>query len=582
MRIRSISVKGMWSFDGHGVQIDELSDHNIFIGKNNSGKSNILRSLLFIQKNQVQLSSGDRFPVDDLELHKKGKAERGCSPQMLVNALPEQSDIPHILNASSSFLPNEAERDLLERTLKSGVLFGFKEFDSSSKTATPLFKFIAAPTRADYQKIETTKRDLDAQIRSWKDVTRMAQAVCISRLRDQLQFSSGWRQLENALEGGGNVIFDLYKWNGSEDTDGRDQAKFDLIESLFQELMQAPSLQLKPVHGGNKIHIRWKERHLPIKAFGDGVQHLLMIAYYLATQPESHLLIEEPETHLHPESLRTLMAVIKRVLKGQSFITTHSPVLLDTKIASQVYRIEYDGAKSAALRCKGLSDYYGILDDLGVRPSDLLQANVVIWVEGPTDRMFLKKCLALRKSPWHEGLHYLIAWYGGALLSHVTAGQEGDELVDLLRLCRKVAVVCDSDKGREEETLSPAKERIRKKVKSAGGLCWITSGREIENYFPDSVLARTYRRLLGSKDARIQLAKFDRLDKVIREQLPEPAHGKKWIWRYADNKVGLMKEILTDLQVDELDRLDLTSRLVELEQFIANANPASRPTAGNS
>ena len=149
MRIRSISVQGMWSFDGDGVQIDELSDHNIFIGKNNSGKSNILRSLLFIQKNQVQLSSGDRFPVDDLELHKKGKAERGCSPQMLVNTLPEQSDIPHIMNYSSGSLPNEAERDLLKRTLKSGVLFGFKEFDSSSKTAAPLFKFIAAPTRAD-------------------------------------------------------------------------------------------------------------------------------------------------------------------------------------------------------------------------------------------------------------------------------------------------------------------------------------------------------------------------------------------------------------------------------------------------
>lgn len=67
MRIRSISVQGMWSFDRDGIQIDDLSDHNIFIGKNNSGKSNILRSLLFLQKNHGALGVPQRFNVADID-----------------------------------------------------------------------------------------------------------------------------------------------------------------------------------------------------------------------------------------------------------------------------------------------------------------------------------------------------------------------------------------------------------------------------------------------------------------------------------------------------------------------------------
>ena len=577
MRIRSISVQGMWSFDRNGIQIDELSDHNIFIGKNNSGKSNILRSLLFLQDNHKALGVPARFKVAEIDRYEKGKGGLGGSPQVLVDVFPEPSDMPTIMNQAATPLENAAERDLLTEVLKSGVRFGFVEVDSSTNTIEPRFNFIAAPSGADFNEVATPGRDQSKLMESWKTVTRHAQAACLSLFNDQLRYASGWRQLRGETDRREQIIGFLHRSKAPDRANTQLKEQFDRVEDLFRELMRTPSLELVPEHTGHHLHIDWNGRYLPIESFGDGVQHLLMIAFYLATQPEANLLIEEPETHLHPESLRTLMAVIKRELKGQSFITTHSPVLLDTKIASQVYRIEHDGMKSSALRCKGLSDYYGILDDLGVRPSDLLQSNVVIWVEGPTDRMFLKKCLALRNSQWSEGLHYLIAFYGGALLSHLTAGEDADQLVDLLRLCRNVVVVCDSDKEKEEDTLSLAKERVCQEVVSTGGLCWITAGREIENYFPDSVLARTYQRLLELEDVQIQLGKFGRLEKAIREHLDEPAQGKKWTWWYDRNKRRLMREILADLRSEELDRFDLKDRLDDLELFIATANPDFRP-----
>ena len=56
-----------------------------------------------------------------------------------------------------------------------------------------------------------------------------------------------------------------------------------------------------------------------------------------------------------------------------------------------------------------------------VRTSDIrlviLQANCVVWVEGPSDRIYLKHWIEAVTSELIEGLHYSIMFYGGRLLS---------------------------------------------------------------------------------------------------------------------------------------------------------------------
>ena len=74
---------------------------------------------------------------------------------------------------------------------------------------------------------------------------------------------------------------------------------------------------------------------LPLQRHGQGVQSLSVIFLFQAFvehllkelyEPESTavLLLEEPETHLHPQAARTLWAHV-RTLPGQKIITTHSP-----------------------------------------------------------------------------------------------------------------------------------------------------------------------------------------------------------------------------------------------------------------
>lgn len=574
MRIRSISIRGMWSFDDDGIEITDLSKHNVFVGKNNSGKSNVLRALRLFREHKNGLQENQRFAIGNIDLFEQGDAKSSTNPCFLIEAEPELADVPHIMNTAASQLPNSDERALFERVLQRGMWLGFDKFEASSKTVEPRFDFVQPPDEAEFAELKTADRTVKDQEASWNAVRLRCGKVCVERLADGLRYVSGWRQLRGPTDTNEQIIQLLHEWKSPTRENRQLQRKFERVQDLFRNLMQNRSLTLEPEYTGNNLHIKWNKRYLPIDSFGDGVHHLLIIAFYLATQPESHLLIEEPETHLHPESLRNLMALLKQELKGQSFITTHSPVLLDTDIPTQVYRIEHDGCKSNATSCHKMGDFYKILDQLDVRASDLLQANIVIWVEGPTDRMFLKQCLTLRDSQWTEGLHYQFAYYGGSLLSHVTVGKETERLVDLLRLCRNIVVVCDSDRTKEEEDLNESKTRIGNEVESVEGLFWVTAGREIENYIPDSALTRTYQRLLGQEDVQLKLGRFDRLEDVISDQISEAPRGSSWALHYARNKVRVMQELLSDLRSDELDHLDLADRLQEIEDSIAQANQA--------
>jgi hypothetical protein len=47
-----------------------------------------------------------------------------------------------------------------------------------------------------------------------------------------------------------------------------------------------------------------------------------------------------------------------------------------------------------------------------------------IWVEGPTDRIYLQQWIKLPRSNLEEGVDYSIMFYGGRLLSHLTPDDE--------------------------------------------------------------------------------------------------------------------------------------------------------------
>lgn len=145
----------------------------------------------------------------------------------------------------------------------------------------------------------------------------------------------------------------------------------------------------------------------------------------------------------------------------------------------------------------GDADLFEQLRAVGYRASDLLQANSVVWVEGPSDRIYLLHWIRELAPELVEGVDFSVMFYGGALLSHLTAERPDaadPNLVDLWRINQRMWLVMDSDKVKGGE-LKPAVHRLQEEIERDGrGGSWITEGYTIENYIPPPLLLECAKR----------------------------------------------------------------------------------------
>jgi len=133
---------------------------------------------------------------------------------------------------------------------------------------------------------------------------------------------------------------------------------------------------------------------------------------------------------------------------------------------------------------------------LGIRASEILQTNGIIWVEGPSDRNYINGWLRLIDSTLKEGFDYTFQYYGGALLAGYSLGdEEFKDFIDMLVINRNAYVVMDSDMDAEYRvtSLAPRKRRVIQDCKKNGISYWVTAGKEIENYLSGQVLKRRYK-----------------------------------------------------------------------------------------
>jgi hypothetical protein len=84
-------------------------------------------------------------------------------------------------------------------------------------------------------------------------------------------------------------------------------------------------------------------------------------------------------------------------------LATHSHALMTPRgNCNVVYLWQQDGV-TRSRTVQSTEHSLEILDDLGIDASDLLQARSVIWVEGPSDRIYIYRWLALVAPDLREG-----------------------------------------------------------------------------------------------------------------------------------------------------------------------------------
>ncbi len=163
----------------------------------------------------------------------------------------------------------------------------------------------------------------------------------------------------------------------------------NLQESLKVFLPSISSVQLETSEENRRHYLRSEIKLIindgiptDIEYKGDGVKSLVALSLLnsLPSTGNTIVIIEEPESHLHPEAIHNLCRIIDKLSEdNQVILSTHNPLFVDRKTIKKNILVD----KGKAIPARNISEIRGIL---GVRVSDnLFNANFVLLVEGESD-----------------------------------------------------------------------------------------------------------------------------------------------------------------------------------------------------
>jgi len=173
-----------------------------------------------------------------------------------------------------------------------------------------------------------------------------------------------------------------------------DERRFDEVASIVADVVPEVG---RLVARTNAAHV-WVEfedvvsgRRTNLVDVGTGVQQILLAAVIGCTADRHSLvLLEEPELHLHPGAQRKLLSHLQRWSENVCLLaSTHSTIFLDAVAeAGDVWSVERkDGDTTLHNASTTMPD---VLENLGVRPADVLGADGLLIVEGPSDRAIME------------------------------------------------------------------------------------------------------------------------------------------------------------------------------------------------
>jgi hypothetical protein len=477
----SIKGRSFKSIGEEAVGFEEIYPINIIIGRNNVGKSTLLDLI------QRMIQPGD------MPSHKGNPSEilltKPVSREEIVATFPD--------NRSGGNIP----RNHLEH--------GLKWIDS------PLTVRLIHNSDLQFVSIEPElSPGEEYRERLGKVFQNHFHGKLFRRIRADRdigpEIHGGVDVLENGL-GTTNLVQIFY----NDSTRDRTLVTEKLLEALNK--IFSPDLTFQEIvvsrnpNDNFEIYLREENKGLiRLSDSGSGLKtvilvlvNLLLIPAYTGEPLSKYVFaFEELENNLHPGLQRKLFNYIREVASNESsffFITTHSNIVIDLfnkDEEAQIIHVTHNGEFSTARKVITYIENRGILDDLDVRASDLLQANGIVWVEGPSDRLYFNRWVELwSEGELREGIHYQCVFYGGRLLSHLTAlaeEAEGENNIDILKVNKNGILMLDSDKISENDELNDTKNRLISEIGSIEGYSWTTYGRTIENYIPQEAINTTF------------------------------------------------------------------------------------------
>ena len=505
----SVKFKGHRCFKNHWAGFDCFKPINVIIGKNNTGKSRLLDL------------------VDSLAANRR---ENNAWQLSCEGVLDEQS-LKAVFNPNTSggTLGGNHWRDHGRYFVDEPVTW---EVDGNGNAILvnvkgPQGHAVGLMNVARTEGIVEARKDCLAQV--CKRAVSPLVAKRVLRLHAERDIIPELPTTELTLDGYGKGAANIVRWyiisaNAAQKRDLIKAVLLDALNHIFRGDGKFTAIDIQEYdkdEGGQPKKGSWEivlteanKGQIPLSQSGSGLKTVLLVLLNLLVMPKIHgdggekyvYAFEELENNLHPSLLRRLLRFIEDfVLREKStvFLTTHSSVALDVfgpAKDAQIIHVSHDGESAKTTTVSTHFARQSVVSELGAKPSDLLYANGVIWVEGPSDRIYLNRWIELTSDEkLREGRDYQCAFFGGSLLADeqfVAPDASKSDLANLLRLNSNVVVVCDSDRTAGSGVGAELKKRvtrIKEEIpENPFGHVWITAAKEIENYLPLAAIQKTF------------------------------------------------------------------------------------------
>ncbi|MEF1310407.1 AAA family ATPase [Vibrio mytili] len=475
---------------------------NFFIGANNSGKSRKLRDYFLLGKNSLIFES-DLLPIEQF-IH-DWQSSISIQQHTIVSRTRRHlhvfiAALKHIIESNKSIGIEQLNQALIE-----------KEYSGSSSYSSHIQTLLLDPVRELHPLAVEAINQIN-QIKDWESIyiptlrsLRKIHDTDVFHNRTTIDYFPSSSLRERIFTG--HSLYDDVKAHLLGTHAQRQQIRnyeLYLSESFFfgQDISLVPRIDTDVVYfkEGEK-----EER--PIYDLGDGIQSIIMLTYpvFMATKP-TMFFIEEPELYLHAGLQRTLVETYGNAhhAKHMFYITTHSNNFLDIAqerddVSIQQVRQNEEGKTEVT----PAAEFEELLTELGVRASSVLLANCSIWVEGITDKLYLRTYLnkyieelkeqgdttkASQLSSYHENLHFVFTEYQGSNITHWYFGESNSNdttsATPAKKLNNNILLIADAD-------IDSKGDRVEQLKRDLGNSFFLLEWKEIENYIPQKIIIDT-------------------------------------------------------------------------------------------
>ncbi len=512
MKLVEFSVSNYRSITtAHKIKLKNLT---VLVGKNNEGKSNLLRALN-VAMSAVVVHSRQRIARTGLYTRKIYNWEQDFP----IQYQQRKNGLESIFKLNFR-LENE---ELGQFHSQLGIR-GNEDIPISVKIG-----------RDNLPKIEVPKRGSSSYNRKSREITEfISTRIAINYIQAVRTETMALNALRDAIKGELSLLRDNKEYVKAQrvvydlQQEALNRISQQLIEPLNVFLPNLKSVEIRQLIDYDLPYVTSRDFDVivddglatSIRNKGDGIKSLITLAILKDRRNidgASVVAIEEPESHLHSGAIHALVDVIHKMSENnQVIISTHNPLFVQQNQVNSNIIVEAGTAHPA----KSISE---IREILGVLPSDNLRnARYVLLVEGEDDKISLSKILPVYSEKIKAFLsnnQLVIKSLGGA--SNLT-----HDAADLKNCMCKFVALLDNDKAGQEA----AKRAMDKGVILENQIKYTICNGSPESEFEDCLKPSTYINIIFEKfGVKIDVPEFkgsqkwsDRLKKVFLSQ------GSRW------------------------------------------------------